>query len=219
MSRAWMPLYVGDFLADTMHLNATETGIYMRLIMHCWQHGSIPRDDRTLALIGHCDTRVWHQYRETVLRFFDVVDASTLHHKRVDTERHRSEEISSKRKAAAMQKHMQKACKDDAKIVQLDTQSQSQSQSLLKKDAAVAEAPALFPDQEADLFRRGKEVLGKSAGGMVKRLLVAKEGKINQARAALETAAGKHDPREYIGGIIKNKEMPDSAERRVDPRL
>lgn len=62
MKRLWMPFYVGDFLADTMHLGATETGIYIRLIMHCWQHGTIPRNARKLALIAHCDTRLWHQY-------------------------------------------------------------------------------------------------------------------------------------------------------------
>lgn len=104
-TRPWMPFYVGDFLADTMHLGATETGIYIRLIMHCWQHGTIPLDDRRLAIITHCDTRLWHQYKKTVLQFFDVVDASTAHHKRVSTELRRSLEISSKRKASALLKH------------------------------------------------------------------------------------------------------------------
>lgn len=88
----------------------------------------------------------------------------------------------------------------------------------LKKDAAEASA-SLPSDQDSDLFRRGREILGKSAGGMVKKLLTAKGGKTNLARAALETAAGKNDPREYIGGIIRNQEIPDSADRKVDPRL
>lgn len=87
-----------------------------------------------------------------------------------------------------------------------------------KKDAAEANASLPF-DPETDLYRRGKEVLGKSAGGMVKRLLTAKGGRVSLARAAIETAAEKNDPREYIGAIIKNQEIPDSADRRVDPRL
>src|ERR1700758_3389607 len=99
----WMPLYIGDFLADTMHLGATETGIYIRLLMHCWQHESIPLDDYKLARIAGCDSRLWHKYRETVLQFFDPVDASTAQHKRVSTELHRYAEISNKRKAAAEQ--------------------------------------------------------------------------------------------------------------------
>ena len=129
MNKPWMPLYVGDFIADTMHLGATETGIYIRLIMHCWQHGTIPRDNRQLALISHCDTRLWHQYEATVLQFFDVVDASTMHHKRVSAELQRSQEISNKRKGAAMQKHSNSS----AIVVQLHPQPQPQP-LLLKKD-------------------------------------------------------------------------------------
>jgi uncharacterized protein YdaU (DUF1376 family) len=119
-----MPLYIGDFIADTMHLSATETGIYIRLIMHCWQHGTIPRDPRKLALISHCDTRLWHKHEKTVLEFFDAVDASTVHHRRVTSELLRSDEISSKRKASAMQKHR----KETANAELLQTQPQSQLQ-------------------------------------------------------------------------------------------
>jgi hypothetical protein len=42
-------------------------------------------------------------------------------------------------------------------------------------------------DQEQDLFRRGKEVLGPSAGGKIKSLLIVK-GEVALARAALEQA-------------------------------
>lgn len=81
-----------------------------------------------------------------------------------------------------------------------------------KEDAADA-APA---DQEVDLFRRGKQILGASAGGLIKQLLAAKEGKIPLARAALETAATKENPREYVGAVLRNAHAP---ERMVDPRL
>ncbi len=65
------------------------------------------------------------------------------------------------------------------------------------------------PDQtkaglERQLFVRGKEVLGSSAGGMIKKLLTAKEGSVAQARAAIETASEKENPREYIGAILRN---------------
>src|SRR5260370_25050615 len=132
MKRPWMPLYIGDFLADTMHLGATERGIYISLIMHCWQHGIIPLDDHKLALIAHCDTRLWHQHSATVLQFFDpiipegccVVEASTAQHRRVTAELHRYAEISSKRKAAALQKHS----KCSANAIQMHTQPQPQSE-------------------------------------------------------------------------------------------
>lgn len=37
MKRPWFPLYVNDFLADTMLLSAEETGCYLLLLMICWQ--------------------------------------------------------------------------------------------------------------------------------------------------------------------------------------
>jgi hypothetical protein len=69
------------------------------------------------------------------------------------------------------------------------------------------------PDPERELFRRGKEILGKDAGGLIAKLLKAKDGKIALARAAIEMASTKSDPREYIGAIIRGK--PDDEPYRV----
>ena len=123
MKRPWMPFYVGDFVAKTMHLGPTERGIYISLIIYAWQNdGKIPLDNRRLAIISGCDSRLWHQYREAVLQFFDVVDASTAQHRRVCTELQRCKEISSKRKDAAMQMHSSRS----TNAVHFHTHSQSQ---------------------------------------------------------------------------------------------
>jgi hypothetical protein len=74
--------------------------------------------------------------------------------------------------------------------------------------------PAPPPDPETELFRRGKEVLGNKAGGLVTELLKVNDGKIPLARAAIETASTKHDPREYVGAIIRGKK-PDERPYRV----
>ena len=63
-------------------------------------------------------------------------------------------------------------------------------------------------DPEVELFRRGREVLGNSAGGVISQLLKAK-GKPELARAAVEVAATKENPREYIGAIIRGKAEED----------
>ncbi len=130
-----MPLYVGDFLADTMHLSAIETGIYVRLLMHCWQHKTIPTDNKKLSLIAHCDPRLWHQYRETVLAFFDTVDAFTMQHKRVSAELHRSEEISNKNRDAALRMHSKRTANAHANAVLLQSHTQSQRKKERKQDA------------------------------------------------------------------------------------
>lgn len=69
-----------------------------------------------------------------------------------------------------------------------------------KKDAAPA-----APDPEIDLFNRGREVLGRQAGGLVAKLLVSKQKNVALARAAIEQASTKSDPREYIGAVIRGK--------------
>jgi hypothetical protein len=75
---------------------------------------------------------------------------------------------------------------------------------------------------EAALFDRGKRVLGKTSGGLIKRLLDAKEGKIPLARAAIEQASTKQSPREYIAGVVNGRNRdppPGEVNRYVDPRL
>jgi hypothetical protein len=60
--------------------------------------------------------------------------------------------------------------------------------------------PPATPEQQ--LFERGKEVLGQNAGGMIQNLLKAK-GRIELARAVIETAATKQNAREYVAGAIR----------------
>src|SRR5207342_2665701 len=54
MKYPWMPLFWGDFLANTMHLSAQEAGAYLFLIAHAWEHdGEIPGEKVRLARIAH----------------------------------------------------------------------------------------------------------------------------------------------------------------------
>lgn len=221
MSRPWMALYVGDYLADTAHLRAVEHGVYLLLIMHYWRTKGLPEDDSTLARIGRVNLKEWKKMKPTIQAFFH----DGWKHKRIDQELEEAEKISEagrkgglasaearrNRKQTTVERSLQDRSNDQPTNGQAP-QPQPQPQS---KNAANA-----APDLEADLFRRGREVLGKSSGGMVKQLLTAKDGKVNLARAAIETAAGKNNPREYIGAIIRNRDPPpDSANMRVDPRL
>ncbi len=78
-----------------------------------------------------------------------------------------------------------------------------------KKD----EPPASVPpsSQEKELFQRGRAVLGKQAGGLIKKLLAAKGGDVALARAAIEVASTKGNPAEYIGGILRNGRQADGV--------
>lgn len=70
MSRPWMPLYVADYLADTAHLSAAESGAYLHLIMHYWANGGLPVDDKKLARIAKMTAGEWDEARETIAEFF-----------------------------------------------------------------------------------------------------------------------------------------------------
>lgn len=63
--------------------------------------------------------------------------------------------------------------------------------------------------QETELFQRGKEVLGKSAGGMIVKLLKAKSSNIAAARAVIEIASMKENPREFVGAAIRGRERDE----------
>ncbi len=100
--RPWMPLYIADFLVDTTHLNAAETGAYLLLIMRYWVDGCLPKDDRKLARIARMTPSQWSKAKVGLKLFFD----SAGKQKRIDAELAKVSEISNKRKAAALQKHV-----------------------------------------------------------------------------------------------------------------
>lgn len=124
MSRPWMPLYVADYLADTGHLSAAEHGAYMLLIMHYWTNGGLPDDERRLARIARMSEDEWRAARDELASFFQ----DGWRHARIDAELAKSEEISSKRKAAAEQRHNKSNANASANAEQVQTQSQPQSQ-------------------------------------------------------------------------------------------
>lgn len=94
--RAWMPLYIGDYLGDTGHLTTSQHGAYLLLMMHYWTKGGLPTDDRQLAAITKLPLRIWMDTRETLSMFFQ----DGWRHKRIDEELEKMATVSAKRSAA-----------------------------------------------------------------------------------------------------------------------
>lgn len=88
MSRpdTWMPLYIGDYTADTLHLNTIQHGAYLLMIMHYWRKGPLPNDDGELAGIVRADKRTWLRDLAPVVRRFFTDEGGVLRHKRIDAE-------------------------------------------------------------------------------------------------------------------------------------
>lgn len=93
---AWMPLYIGDYLADTQHLTTTEHGAYLLLIMHYWEHGALPKNEKLLRNITKLSVHKFQVVGPIVLKFFD----QNLCHTRIDKERGNAQKMISKRSAA-----------------------------------------------------------------------------------------------------------------------
>ena len=96
MGRAWMPLYVGDYLRDTRDLNTLQHGAYLLLIMHYWQHAALPTDDARLAAIAGLSVAQWRRVREPVAAKF----AAGWKHKRIDAEIAKTERAIMQRRLA-----------------------------------------------------------------------------------------------------------------------
>lgn len=96
MKRAWMPLYVGDYLGDTGHLSTSQHGAYLLLMMHYWRKGELPDDDRQLSAITKLPLKIWIDNRPTIQAFF----YNGWFHKRIDEELAKMERISNKRSSA-----------------------------------------------------------------------------------------------------------------------
>jgi len=124
MSRPWMPLYVANYLGDTGHLTAAEHGAYLLLIMHYWQRGALPADEKQLCRIARMSEQEWRDSRDTLKAFF----GDDWSHSRIDDEIAKADALSSKRSASAnrrwsnrnanaLQEDMQTACTRDVGVV------------------------------------------------------------------------------------------------------
>jgi uncharacterized protein YdaU (DUF1376 family) len=81
-----MPVFIGDYLADTMHLSTEQHGAYLLLLFHLWRRGSLHDDDGTLAQITGLSGPAWSQARPVLADFFQIHDG-LWRHGRVERER------------------------------------------------------------------------------------------------------------------------------------
>jgi uncharacterized protein YdaU (DUF1376 family) len=70
----WMPVFIGDYLADTMHLSTEQHGAYLLLLFHLWRRGSLHDDDGALAQITGLSRNAWSNARPVLAEFFQIHD-------------------------------------------------------------------------------------------------------------------------------------------------
>jgi uncharacterized protein YdaU (DUF1376 family) len=196
MNRPWMPLYVADYLADTAHLSAAEHGGYLLLIMHYWQTGGLPIDDAKLARIARMTTAEWRRTRDTIAPFF----ADEWRHKRIDTEIARATDISSKRRAAAEQRHSKPHANADANAELLQTHARTCASALQpQSQKASPSLPSLDLGSSSEVLSEevstGDTPARDASGVPEARTLVAMVEAYNAVAREVGWAEAKHTPR------------------------
>jgi len=98
----YMPLFVGDYLADTTHLTCTEHGAYMLLLMSMWRAGgALPNEPKKLARFARCTAGQWARMNDTIMAFFEVEGGFILHSRLAKELTRHSNAVEQRRQAAS----------------------------------------------------------------------------------------------------------------------
>lgn len=129
----WMPIFWGDYLKDTQHLDCQSHGGYLLLIAQYWTKGeALPDNDKYLRNVVGVTAQKWTTMRPILEPFFILQDG-VWYHQRIDAELDKALVLTNKRRAASRAGHEARYGKDYTspdKIVrdrQPETQRQSQA--------------------------------------------------------------------------------------------
>ncbi|MCW3481071.1 YdaU family protein [Neisseriaceae bacterium JH1-16] len=81
----WMPLYLGDYLAETGRLSTEQHGAYLLLLLDYWRNGPLPDENEVLAQVTRLSLGDWLVHRLALEPLFVVRDG-VWRHPRLDEE-------------------------------------------------------------------------------------------------------------------------------------
>jgi len=110
MSFAYLALYTGDYLRDTRHLTPLKHGVYLLLLMHCWDsRGPAPLDEQECAGIANCRSADEIDALRYVLQKYFVRMDDGWYNDRMQREIERAQNISAARKDAGFKGYQARA--------------------------------------------------------------------------------------------------------------
>jgi uncharacterized protein YdaU (DUF1376 family) len=101
MKRFWMPINIGDYLAETGHLTVAEHGAYNLLRMYYWTHSGLPAEEGAIRRISKMTSRQWSLSRDVLKALF----GEGWRHLALDHEIRKAIEISEANSANARKSH------------------------------------------------------------------------------------------------------------------
>lgn len=142
----WMPLYIGDYLSDTMHLTTEQHGAYLLLIMAYWKNGGpLPASPTQLAAICRMPVDAWSIAQAVLENFFEVTSDGKWLSKRVEKEMH----AAGQKKAKASQKAANAAAARWDKIsVDAPSITQAMPEHMLEECPSPSPSPLKDKDQK-----------------------------------------------------------------------
>lgn len=148
MSKAWMPLYGGDYLGDTGHLSQGQHGAYLLLLMHYWQKELVPLDLEQCYTIAKARNEQGESNVRAVLSEFFSIDGEKYKHGRSDKElkkAHESfEKLSKAGKIGAKAKKLKHGL-SDGKALNEALNKLSDSDSDSDKEEQIRGVASLYP--------------------------------------------------------------------------
>lgn len=215
---SFMPLYIGDYLADTSHLSAAEHGAYLLMLMHYWRSGPLPDADDVLMRITRMSKAEWKTSRVTLREFFDeatVNNERVLTHTRVEQELVEANRRYSGRKAASdagvaarnAKRNVQPLVQPNVEpnVEPLVNQPQPHSS---KEEVPLAKANGSPKgDPWIAVYDKGRDVFADKGGSIVTQLRKLFPNP-NKVMATLCQAAAAINPSEYVFKILHEKSKP-----------
>ena len=220
----WFPCKPGPLLGALAGMSSPEQHVYLIVLLRIYENGgACPDTISALSVRTRLNKRVVAEALESLFQSKRLYRGDGgIRNPKADSVIATSWAVVEKRKIGgaeggrrAAQNRKKNQSRGDTSPAQepkkIITQEQIQIQDSLFPDGNRAPEPARESaamkdpplDPEADYYRRGKEVLGPSAGGMLTQLLKAKGGNVALARAAIEQASTRGDAKQYVGAMVR----------------
>ena len=92
----WMPIYINDYIGDTMELDENGHGIYLMLMFHYWKKGPLTKDTSKLKRIARTENI---DLLSDILDDYFIDSGERYVHKRIEEEK---EKANSRRDSASL---------------------------------------------------------------------------------------------------------------------
>ncbi|RJO72831.1 MAG: DUF1376 domain-containing protein [Myxococcales bacterium] len=131
----WMPLYIGDYLADTIGLSHAQHGAYLLAIMAYWRKGGPLSEAEAQAIMG--------SEAASLARFFNITDDGWSH-SRIDSELASAETRREKKSQAGRKGN---AVRYNCDSTDTSTGSQCDSTAIANPRSSPSPSPSPSPSQ------------------------------------------------------------------------